>query len=109
MFFFLVVLVLQDGKVQRLVEAAPGLRGLGRVSYGFYLWHFFVLLCVSDLGRHYAPGHLESLGNPLLYAALLIAGAAATLVVSLVSWVALETPLLKLKRLFAYGVAHRAS
>jgi len=106
MFFFLVVSVLQGGKVRRLVEAAPGLRGLGRVSYGFYLWHFFLLLCLSDLGRRYAAGQLESLGNPLLYAALLIAGAAATLAVSLVSWAALESPLLKLKRRFAYGVAH---
>ena len=109
MFFFLVALVLQDGKVRRLVEATPGLRGLGRVSYGFYLWHFFVLLSLADLARHYAPGQLESLGDPLLYGALLTAGAAATLAVSLASWVALETPLLKLKRFFAYGTAQRAS
>ena len=87
---------------------AVGLRGLGRVSYGFYLWHFFLLLCLAELARHHTREPIAGWGDPLVLAALLVAGGAAALAVSWLSWFVLESPLLKLKRRFAPAAAPEA-
>jgi peptidoglycan/LPS O-acetylase OafA/YrhL len=69
---------------------------LGRISYGMYVFHLFVALCVRTVLR--VVFHVEHLPNALLvtlYTAVTIAAAA-------VSWHFFEAPLNSLKRFFPY-------
>lgn len=81
--------------------AHPVLVKLGRMSYGLYVYHFFVLRMVE---WHYygqrlpGPGFWPGLGTSLLVAAL---GLLATIAVSWCSFEWLEKPVLKLKSKFA--------
>ena len=77
---FVWVWSLETGLLYRLFTSAP-MRGLGRISYMFYLLHLLVLQQVS---RHFGP--LTTI--PVTFA---ITAAAATL-----SWFALERPILSL-------------
>ncbi|MCA8924499.1 MAG: acyltransferase [Planctomycetes bacterium] len=80
--------------------ANPALVFVGKISYGIYVYHFFV------------PRQLERLGAKLGWEPGLYALAAASVVVSLAlaaaSWFALERPLARLKRRLPYA-APRAS
>jgi peptidoglycan/LPS O-acetylase OafA/YrhL len=69
----------------RLLSLAP-LRGLGKISYGLYLWHFplFLWLDEASTGRHGA--------------ALLALRLSATLAVSLLSYVVIEQPIRQRRR-----------
>ncbi len=69
----------------RLMARAP-LRGLGKISYGLYLWHFplFLWLDESSTGQRGA--------------ALLILRLTVTLAVSLVSYVIIEQPIRQRRR-----------
>ena len=46
-----------DGLIARVFSFRP-LRGMGRISYGMYLWHFLVLVAVSEVG---APPFITTL------------------------------------------------
>ena len=76
------VLIAPRGPLTRLL-ALPPLAGLGRISYGVYLWHWPVLLLLTSTRVGIA-------GAPLF--ALRIA---VTLAAALVSWFLLERPLLR--------------
>jgi peptidoglycan/LPS O-acetylase OafA/YrhL len=76
-----------DGPVGRLLSLAP-LVGLGRISYGVYLWHWpiFRYLHEAELGLGWWQTQVVRI--------------AVTLVVSCVSFFVLERPLLRLRHRF---------
>ena len=87
-----VVAVTQPGPVTRLLDRGP-LRLLGRVSYGVYLWHWPVIVLVTERN---SPVH----GFGLLVLRLaLIAGATAA------SWLLVERPYQRAPRRHTVGLA----
>ena len=81
------------GLVGRMLSSAP-LRYLGRISYGMYVYHVFMLVLVPwVLGRC-------GLAMPANGALRFLLLAAATVAVSTVSWYVIERPLNGLKRYF---------
>ena len=78
------IVLVPDSLVARLFSVPP-LRAVGIISYGLYLWHFpcFLWLDQSSTGLS---------GDPLLVARLMV-----TLVVALVSFVAIEQPVRRRK------------
>ena len=66
--------------------AAPPLRGLGQISYGVYLWHFPLFLWLSE----------DTTGES--GARLLILRLAATLAISVASYVLIEQPIRQRRR-----------
>ena len=87
-----VVAVTQEGPVTHLLDRAP-LRLIGRVSYGIYLWHWPIIVLVTE---HNAPVH----GFGLLVLRLaLIAGATAA------SWLLVEHPYQRAPRAYALRLA----
>jgi peptidoglycan/LPS O-acetylase OafA/YrhL len=81
------------GLLGRLLGSRP-MRYLGKISYGMYVYHVFMLLLVPWLLR---PLGLALPEQPVLRFLLL---SAATLAVSTVSWFLLESRLNRLKRHF---------
>lgn len=77
------VVLNQQSLVTRALEAAP-LQALGRVSYGFYLWHYVVDV-QGPLGEALGP-----VGTG-------VANFALTVLVSALSWKLLEAPMLQLR------------
>ncbi|HUQ97346.1 MAG TPA: acyltransferase, partial [Chitinophagaceae bacterium] len=73
--------------------------GLGRISYGIYLFHLPLFYVTSDvLGRLFV--RFLTLPHPL-YMPLLLTGSFVLLILlSLLSWQGIEKPFLKLKRYF---------
>jgi peptidoglycan/LPS O-acetylase OafA/YrhL len=69
----------------RLMTLAP-LRGLGKISYGLYLWHFPLFLWLDESSTGLRGG------------ALLILRLAVTLAVSLISYVIIEQPIRQRRR-----------
>ena len=70
----------------KLLRLAP-LAWAGRLSYGLYLWHFFVFAFIAGWFRGYQPR-------------LIPAQFAATFLVAAISYYLLERPCLKLKKRF---------
>jgi peptidoglycan/LPS O-acetylase OafA/YrhL len=71
--------------VRRALTLRP-LRAIGRVSYGVYLWHYFLFIVVA----HYLDDW------PL--APRVIVALAATALATVASWYLVERPFLRLKR-----------
>jgi peptidoglycan/LPS O-acetylase OafA/YrhL len=69
----------------RVLAVLP-LRMLGRISYGFYLWHLPVLLWLQ------ASGGVDAAGGALAFA---LYGLLFSLVIAGVSWVLIERPALR--------------
>ena len=68
---------------------------LGKISYGFYLWHFLVFnMAFKGFG---SKMDLSSLGNTILVVAL---ATVVTLVISVASYRFVELPILQLKKRF---------
>jgi len=74
--------------IRRLCEARP-LAYLGRISYGFYIWHAPI---VAFLRRHWTRSTSFAACFGFFVAALLISTLVAT-----VSWFAFERPILRLR------------
>ena len=72
--------------------------GLGRISYGVYLYHIFVAAALNKLVRSFTGAELW--GTPAAFALHTV----ATIAVASASWFVLERPALKLKR-FVRGAA----
>lgn len=78
----------------RFLNWSP-LRKLGRISYGFYVYHLPIMFILRDrlpveINNSYVAGDLL----------LMFCCGVLTLMVSLLSWYCLEQPILKLKRYF---------
>jgi peptidoglycan/LPS O-acetylase OafA/YrhL len=85
------------GLVRRILTLQP-LRYLGRISYGIYVFHMFVPLLVLPV--------LEAVGiTPRVpgFANFLVSGS-VTLVVAMLSWTFVESPINRLKHRFPYVV-----
>lgn len=84
----------QDSPLVQVLSWSP-LKGLGTISYGFYVYHFPLCLMLCNriylyIGKSFILGHLAS----VFFCGVL------TLVVSLLSWYCLEQPILSLKTYF---------
>ena len=88
-------LVLRSGLPRRFCSAAP-LRFMGRISYGFYVFHLLLQPIFDTIGTHYA--HADS-GSYYQFVRM-AAGFPITLAVAWVSFQLLEFPFLQLKRFF---------
>ncbi|WP_205698140.1 acyltransferase [Conexibacter sp. SYSU D00693] len=80
------------GAVRRVLSTRPILH-LGTVSYGIYLWHFFVFDVVTKAG-------LDVKGGYDAYVVWVLVGLAGSIAVATVSWKLVEEPALRLKRFF---------
>ncbi len=69
----------------RAVFRLPPLRGLGRVSYGLYIWHLAIFNAVLRYGRWWAPVVQMTVALSLTAAATAI------------SWIVIEKPFLQWK------------
>lgn len=83
----LAVLGSPRGWLRRAMEI-PALVGLGRISYGLYLWHYLIFQILL-LAFHYQP------------LAILLVGSVLSLIASLLSYVLVERPFLRLKKRFS--------
>lgn len=81
------VVVAEPGKFRRILESAT-LVWIGRTSYGVYLWHYPIFKSIGNLN---APWPMK-----------LLIGLAGTFAVASLSFYLLESPLLRLKRRFAW-------
>jgi len=79
--------------IGRYVLEWKPIRYLGKISYGLYLFHYFVPLVLDDA---HVPRPSSWAGQFVLYSAVSIA-------VASLSWYAFEKPINGLKRFFAYG------
>ncbi len=61
------------------------LRAVGRVSYGLYLWHLPVIVVVAKYGGDWSTGER------------VVVALSATTVCTMLSWILVETPALRLK------------
>ena len=104
-------LTLQSPSGSRVDRAlsAPVLRFLGRYSYALYVFHHPVVLWMR--GTRFNVSEL-----PLLFGSRLPAQAAyflvclgVSLALALLSWSLIESPFLRLKRAFPYGLSEHAS
>lgn len=86
------VLILHAYQGDQLLGAWP-LRGIGRVSYGVYLWHFPIAWWLVERGWDYGP----------TFTATVIAGTALAVAVS---WRYVEQPAMRLGRREATQVQH---
>ena len=87
--FLIVKLLIAPSRIDRLLGGSP-IVGLGRISYGLYLWHypvFYVFGALSVPGVLPSPTHIPEAWL-------------ATLVIASASFFFLEQPLLRLKRHF---------
>lgn len=83
------------GPLGALLASRP-LTAIGKVSYGVYLYHLFVMAALTRLAG--AAGYALYPGP-----ALFVAGGAATLIVAALSWRFVEAPANRLKRQFRLG------
>src|SRR5262249_14264785 len=85
-----------SGPLGRLL-GNPVVRYVGRISYGVYLWHFFVLALLFKFVPAFSI--LSPSPGPMRF---LVAGG-LTVAVAAVSWHFIEGPLNALKYRFPYG------
>ena len=100
----LVGAVLRPGSLWERAMSQQHLRGLGRISYGFYLFHLlFVDFC------YWLIGAMAYLVHSLALGALLAVGFnfLVTVVLAKVSYERLELPFLRRKRFWAYDAEER--
>jgi len=88
-------IVLRSGLLRRLCSVTP-LRFLGRISYGFYVFHLLLMPVFDAIGLHFAHTNTGSFYQFIR----LIVGFPITFAVSWTSYQLLELPFLKLKRFF---------
>ncbi|MBS0222706.1 MAG: acyltransferase [Proteobacteria bacterium] len=81
----------------------PLLRWNGRLSYSFYLWHYFILtLAVRAIYATLSPEMMQQYEVPL-FAAVVLVTVAIALGVAQVSYSYIELPFMKLGRVFIDG------
>lgn len=97
MTFFAAIIVLEAAVPQpnlslEWLKAAP-LRHIGKISYGIYIWHYFVGRAVASMDP--VPFEEHSIGGRI---ALIAASFAASILIAQISWLAIEQPALRFKR-----------
>jgi peptidoglycan/LPS O-acetylase OafA/YrhL len=88
------------GGMPRLTRALehPVLRWNGRISYSFYLWHFFIFTIIAhELYASLAPATLKAY-EPLVFAGALVLSVALAFGVAQLSFAYVERPFLQLGR-----------
>jgi peptidoglycan/LPS O-acetylase OafA/YrhL len=84
----------QSSLLARGLNVAP-LSGLGRVSYGFYLWHYPVIHVMLYGGHDPIMGFFGGFAHPKLV--MVASTFAVSLAFTLASWFLIEQPAMKLK------------
>jgi peptidoglycan/LPS O-acetylase OafA/YrhL len=86
-----------DDVLGRMFRSLP-LRGLGKYSYGMYVFHMILLGLLAFMHRNPIPGFFLALHSELLGVwAFTVAMILLTLLVAFISYHAFERPFLKLK------------
>jgi len=85
---FLAGILSNSGSIPAKLLRFPPLVWAGQLSYGLYLWHFFVFAFIAGWFRGYSPR-------------LIPAQLAATFSIAAISYYFLERPCLKLKKKFS--------
>ncbi|MEO8358927.1 MAG: acyltransferase [Vicinamibacteria bacterium] len=81
--------------IRRALEWAP-LRFIGRISYGIYLYHLFLIPIGREVARRYDLAPLDrGIEMFLIYGAI-------SIVLAMISWYAIEAPINRQKRRFPY-------
>ena len=81
--------------IRRFLELAP-VRYIGRISYGIYLYHLFLIPIGRAVARHYGVPQMDrGLKMFLIYGAI-------SVVLATISWYAIEAPINHQKRRFPY-------
>lgn len=91
-FLFIIIYVSVFKKVTFLEKTV--LNELGKISYGIYMYHFLVIPAVLFLLKPYYDTMPELMFNFLLYT--LVIG--ATICISKISYIVLESPIIKIKQ-----------
>ena len=87
-----VVTLLSQGTRATAWLRVPPLVYLGKISYGFYIYHWMIYLVVQKMGGRFVPGiPISWLAVPLI-----------TLSLAALSWHFIEAPILRLKDQFHY-------
>ncbi len=97
MTFFAAIIVLEAAVPRpnlslEWLTAAP-LRHIGKISYGIYIWHYFVGQAVARIDP--VPYAEHSFGGRV---AVVAVSFAASILIAQISWLAIEQPALRLKR-----------
>ena len=93
---------LGSSPVRRFLELSP-LRYLGRISYGIYLYHLFLIPIGRAAARAWGVPPLErGLTMFLIYGAI-------SILLATISWYAIEAPINALKHRFPYPPRHHRS
>lgn len=77
------------------------LRFVGKISYGMYIWHVFVIRAIQNIVSSPKSNSPNALWSE--YAIFVIGTIAVTMLVAFVSWQVVEQPILRLKRFAPYS------
>jgi peptidoglycan/LPS O-acetylase OafA/YrhL len=89
------VLIYQSGRLVSFLEF-PMLRWIGKISYGIYLYHFLAKPFISD----WIAPYQNLLPTMMQSYSLFITGTFFSLLLASLSFILIEKPILKLKRLY---------
>lgn len=96
----LLILALADNSQVARLFSNPVLVYIGKISYGVYLLHSFV---ISTFQRTHLHARVMDSNSPLKLALYLLLEGSVIIGVASASYFAFEKPLLRLKRFFEYG------
>ncbi|WNC88887.1 acyltransferase [Paraburkholderia sp. FT54] len=84
----------QHSTLARLLNIAP-LAGLGRVSYGFYLWHYVVVQSMLYGGHETMGAYFGGFSHP--HIAMVTITFVTSMALTLFSWFVIEKPAMRLR------------
>lgn len=87
------IVTAQRSILTRILDIAP-LAGLGRMSYGFYLWHYFVLQSMLYGGHNRMGAFFGGFSHPNV--AMVVITFVVSMALTLFSWFIVERPAMRL-------------